>query len=252
MASKILNAQSNSTSSADVSEVGVAKVNHELLVEGTNELEAFGVLDHFLKRTIFEGETQKQLTAPARKALVEIFMSCVITATHHNNFIGGTPSSGKLKTVGESTSKDAANEEPKTSHTSTELLESHELEQLSVKREPSTASSKENHFKEEVSLKQQADSTCFSLTQEQVLNIFPGNNLLTFFNSVKNAKESAYEIVSRLARLPANQEGETYASEVEAFSINAFLDWVLQRGTQDVRRIWQGLLACGYNIRFER
>ena len=269
MASKALNikpgpAHPTPTHLAGASDLGVAKVNSELLVEGTNELEAFGVLDNFLKNKLFLGDTEKHLTAAAEKALVEIFMSCVLTSTHHSKSTGETSSSEKLQTVNEtsvcSTTANGSDDKETPVHDAKEGYKRTIPEtQTSVRLAASTdsANSKDTDFKLQEGVckenPQTGPSACV-VTKDQIFAISHGNNLLKFFNFVRNAKESAFELVSQLARVAADQEsaGSNPEDSEETFSLKAFLDWVLRRGVQDVRCVWKGLLTCGYNIRFER
>ena len=216
------------------SSVGVAKVNSELLMEGTNELAAFAVFDEFLRERMFNGESGKGLSESARGALAEIFSSC---ARATNIDVVKEITSNNLEAVQSSAS-------PGVAETTTEP-QSHVVP--SQDKKGCTNSDKDH----ETTSRQTAQSSSSEgiLTKDQICSLAPGNLLLSFFNAVRHAKESTSELVTQLLRVHGTF---VKGSDENVLRLEGFLDWALLRGYQDVRVIWKGVIACGYDLQFNR
>lgn len=236
------------------SSIGVAKVNSELLMEGTNELSAFAVFDEFLNARLFNGEAMKALSATAREALAEIFSSCALVA---NDDASNTK---EVKSTGvESRTEVTVLNAPLDSHTvepvgqsrekaaeEIETVSGSQLQDISI-QDSQPVTNNETHS--ETKSKQTGANSLSSeglLTKDQICSVTPGNLLLSFFNAVRHAKESTVELVTQLLR--------DHGSPVEGrvIGLNGFVNWALTRGSQDVRSIWKGLIACGYDLQFKR
>ena len=246
-------------SSAD-SSVGVAKVNSELLMEGTNELNAFAVFDEFLNARLFNGEDVKAVSESAREALSEIFSSCALVsnsdASNVKEFKPVDISSGTEVTLSNAPSDsqpvDPAKQGNENAPEGTDSL----AETVARSQSPDVSSQDLGLFsKSDVESETKSNQTCDDslskelLTKGQICSVTPGNLLLTFFNAVRHAKESTVELVTQLLRDHGNPVEE---SEERALGLNGFVNWALSRGSQDVRSIWKGLIACGYDLQFKR
>lgn len=226
------------------SNIGVAKVNSELLMEGTNELSAFAVFDEFLNARLFDRGGAKTLSESATGAMAEIFSSCALVA------------SGEVKSV----NADSENEKA----LSSTLSDSQSVEPSGQDKDITTAkfvAGPQSHqsdqnselvINKDVHSENQSGNKPLSeelLTKDQICSVTPGNLLLSFFNAVRHAKESAVELVTQLLR---DHGSPIEGSEDRALGFNGFVNWALVRGSQDVRSIWKGLIACGYDLQFER
>ena len=87
------------------------------------------------------------------------------------------------------------------------------------------------------------------LTKDQICSLGPGNLLMSFLNAVRHAKEATTEIVTQLLRDHGSPVEE---SEERVLKLEGFINWLLARGSQDVRAIWKGIIACGYDLEFNR
>lgn len=246
-------------SSAD-SGVGVAKVNSELLMEGTNELTAFAVFDEFLNARLFNGEDVKALSESAREALGEIFSSCALVS----NSDASNVKKFKPVDVGSGTEATLSN-----AHSDSQTVESAQqgkeiaaektesLAQTVARPQSLDVSSQDSEpvINNDVHSEMKSNQTCDNslsgglLSKDQICSVTPGNLLLTFFNAVRHAKESTVELVTQLLR---DHGSPVEGSEERALGLNGFVNWALNRGGQDVRSIWKGLIACGYDLQFKR
>jgi len=214
------------------SSIGVAKVNSELLMEGTNELSAFAVFDEFLNARLFDVEGAKTLSASATGAMAEIFSSCALVAS------GVTESALSNKPLDSQSVEPSGQDEDIT-------VEKEEV--LGQKSEAPI--SQDAHSEEESNQSGNKSLSEELLTKDQICSVTPGNLLLSFFNAVRHAKESAVELVTQLLRDHGSPIEE---SEERALGFKGFVTWALARGSQDVRSIWKGLIACGYDLQFKR
>lgn len=227
--------------------VGVARVNSELLMEGTNELVAFAVFDEFLNARMFNGESVRTLSESAKGALVEVFSSCA-RASHVDvkDIKSDDCKTAQANVDSESTdrsmqAKEYMTEEvkpPAEPHPREDSLEDTETCTRSD-TDPKTTLGK-------------VDSSALSqslLTKDQICSLLPGNLLLSFFNAVRHAKESTSELVTQLLR---EHGSAVEMSDERVLGLGGFLNWVLIRGSQDVRAIWKGVIACGYDLKFDR
>ena len=249
--SKTLKDQSSVDSS-----VGVAKVNSELLMEGTNELPAFAVFDEFLNARLFNGEDVKALSESARGALAEIFSSCALVANSESKCVGAdsgtdtalssTPS--ELQTV-EHAGQGNDIAPGGTDSLAETVARPQSLDIPSQDVEPTI----NNDVQSEKKSNQICDDSLPEglLTKDQICSVTPGNLLLPFFNAVRHAKESTVELVTQLLRDHGSPVEESDDKGI-ALGVNGFIKWALARGSQDVRSIWKGLIACGYDLQFER
>lgn len=234
--------------SAVESSIGVAKVNSELLMEGTNKLSAFAVFDEFLNARLFDGEATKTLSESAREAMAEIFSSCTLVA------------SGEVKSVSvDSGTETALSSTPSDSQS---VEPSGQDKDITVKKPVAGPQSQEfpgqnsepviNKDVHSEKKSNQTGNKSLSeelLTKDQICSVTPGNLLLSFFNAVRHAKESAVELVTQLLR---DHGSPIEGSEERALGFSGFVNWALTRGSQDVRSIWKGLIACGYDLQFKR
>lgn len=193
--------------------VGVTKVNSELLMEGTNELVAFSVFDEFLNDRMFSDESENLLSESAKTALAEIFSSCA-RATR----------SGPKETKSDA-------------ETVIELQPRESLEKCTTTDADHSRSAGPQTY----------DSIL--LTKDQICSAAPGNLLLCFFNAVRHAKESTSELVTQLLREHGCCLEE---SDNKMLGVEGLLVWVLSRAGQDVRAVWKGIIACGYDLQFRR
>ena len=214
------------------SSIGVAKVNSELLMEGTNELSAFAVFDEFLNARLFDVEGAKTLSASATGAMAEIFSSCALVAS------GVTESALSNKPLDSQSVEPSGQDEDIT-------VEKEEV--LGQKSEAPI--SQDAHSEEESNQSGNKSLSEELLSKDQICSVTPGNLLLSFFNAVRHAKESAVELVTQLLRDHGSPIEE---SEERALGFKGFVSWALARGCQDVRSIWKGLIACGYDLQFKR
>lgn len=190
--------------------VGVSKVNSELLMEGTNELNAFTVFDEFLNHRMFSDESENLLCDSAKSALAEIFSSCA-RATR-----SGPKSDAEIVT---------------------ELQPRESLEKCTTADAGhSRSAGPENNDN-------------ILLTKDQICSAAPGNLLLCFFNAVRHAKESTSELITQLLREHGCSLEE---SDSKMLGVEGLLVWVLSRAGQDVRAVWKGIIACGYDLQFRR
>ena len=225
------------------SNIGVAKVNSELLMEGTNELSAFAVFDEFLNARLFDGGGAKTLCESATGAMDEIFSSCALVA------------SGEVKSVntdsGNEKASDSQSVEPSGQEkdiTTAKSVAGPQLQEFSDQNSEPVIN-KDVHSEENSDQSGIKSLSKELMTKDQICNLTPGNLLLSFFNAVRHAKESAVELVTQLLRdhgIPI--EG----GEERALGFNGFVNWALARSSQDVRSIWKGLIACGYDLQFKR
>lgn len=193
--------------------VGVTKVNSELLMEGTNELIAFTVFDEFLNHRMFSDESENLLSESAKTALAEIFSSCA-RATRSG---------------------------PKETKSDAEIVI--ELQPRESLEKCTTADA--DHSR---SAGPQNNGNIL-LTKDQICSAAPGNLLLCFFNAVRHAKESTSELVTQLLREHGCSIEE---SDSKMLGVEGLLVWVLSRAGQDVRAVWKGIIACGYDLQFRR
>ena len=192
--------------------VGVTKVNSELLMEGTNELVAFAVFDVFLNDRIFSDESES-LSESAKTALLEIFTSCA-----------------------RSTRNDLKEMKP-----DVEIV-------MELRPRESFETCTFSGTDRKGSSEPQTEDRVF-LTKDQICSAVPNNLLLSFFNAVRHARESTSELVTQLLR----DHGCTIEeSHDRGLGTQGFLMWVLIRARQDVRVVWKGIIACGYDLQFNR
>ncbi|XP_068681108.1 probable E3 ubiquitin-protein ligase HECTD4 isoform X3 [Montipora foliosa] len=192
--------------------VGVTKVNSELLMEGTNELVAFAVFDVFLNDRIFSDESES-LSESAKTALLEIFTSCA-----------------------RSTGNDLKEMKP-----DVEIV-------MELRPRESFETCTSSGTDRKGSSEPQTEDRVF-LTKDQICSAVPNNLLLSFFNAVRHARESTSELVTQLLR----EHGCTIEeSDGRGLGTQGFLMWVLIRARQDVRVVWKGIIACGYDLQFNR
>lgn len=227
-----------------VEPVGVAKVNVELLMEGTNELAAFAVFDEFLNAKMFTTESEKiTFTESAKGAIAEIFASCAQVDVEesklnnseavHSNSAVNFGSDGSDKTMEQTQPRVQASALSQTNEVSSVEFEM-------ANDEGSETSSKQTAA---ISLSETP------LTKDQICSLGPGNLLMSFLNAVRHAKEATTEIVTQLLRDHGSPVEE---SEERVLKLEGFINWLLARGSQDVRAIWKGIIACGYDLEFNR
>ena len=227
-----------------VEPVGVAKVNVELLMEGTNELAAFAVFDEFLNAKMFTTESEKiTFTESAKGAVAEIFASCAQVDVEesklnsseavHSNSAVNFGSDGSDKTMEQTQPLVKASALSQTNEVSSVEFEM-------ANDEGSETSSKQTAA---ISLSETP------LTKDQICSLGPGNLLMSFLNAVRHAKEATTEIVTQLLRDHGSPVEE---SEERVLKLEGFINWLLARGSQDVRAIWKGIIACGYDLEFNR
>lgn len=230
------------------SNIGVAKVNSELLMEGTNELSAFAVFDEFLNARLFGGEWEKTLSESATGAMAEIFSSCALVASGEAK--SASVDSG-TETALSSTPSDSQNVELSGQYNDITTGKS----VAGTQHQDLCGQNSEPVINEDIHIEKKSDQTANKslseklLTKDQICSVTPGNLLLSFFNSVRHAKESAVELVTQLLR---DHGSPIEGTEERALGFNGFVDWALARGSQDVRSIWKGLIACGYDLQFKR
>ena len=230
--------------SSGESSVGVAKVNSELLMEGTNELAAFAVFDEFLTLRMLDGESGEMLSESAKRALAEIFSSCV-RATNidvkeiKSNNSEAVQSNASLdsESVGDAVQDEEVKsiEEPQSNQVSSQVAE--------------TSTNNDSDLDTTSSQTVESSLSATILTKDQICSLAPGNLLLSFFNAVRHAKESTSELVTQLLR---DQGSTVEESEERVLGLKGFVNWALNRGNQDVRAIWKGIIACGYDLQFNR
>lgn len=207
-----------------VEPVGVAKVNAELLMEGTNELAAFAVFDEFLNAQMFNTESEKTtFTESAKGAVAEIFASCARVDVEEMKLINSE--------VVQSNSKTSA------------ISQTNEVSSVEFEIANDVGSEKSSIQTAAISLSEAP------LTKDQICSLAPGNLLLSFLNAVRHAKEATTEIVTQLLRDHGSPVEE---SEERVLKLEGFINWLLARGSQDVRAIWKGIIACGYDLVFNR
>ena len=221
------------------SSIGVAKVNSELLMEGTNELSAFAVFDEFLNVRLFDVEGEKTLSTSATGAMAEIFSSCALVAS------GGTESALSNKPSDSQSVEPSGQDKDITVDKSDAGPQAQDV--LGQNSEP--VISKDAHSEEKSNQSGNKSLSEELLMKDQICSVTPGNLLLSFFNAVRHAKESAVELVTQLLR---DHGSPIEGSEERALGFKGFLTWALARGSQDVRSIWKGLIACGYDLQFKR
>lgn len=228
--------------------IGVAKVNSELLMEGTNELSAFAVFDEFLNARLFDVEGAKTLSVSATGAIAEIFSSCGLVASSVVKSVSVDSGTG---TALSSTPSDSQNVEPSGQDKDTTVEKSvagpQSQEFLGQNSEP--VINKDAHSEKKSNQTGNKSLSEELLTKDQICSVTPGNLLLSFFNAVRHAKESAVELVTQLLR---DHGSPIEGSEERALGFKGFVTWALARGSQDVRSIWKGLIACGYDLQFKR
>ena len=227
------------------SSVGVAKVNSELLMEGTNELAAFAVFDEFLNARMLSGESENTLSDSAKRALAEIFSSCARAVQTD------------VKEIKSSSYKEVQSRAD--SESSGTAIQSKELTTVEVKSPIETVAELHSDTatytssdSDRNSTSGQTDDSALSepmLTKDDICSLAAGNLLLSFLNAVRHAKESTSELVTQLLR-DHGISGEK--SDDRVLGLEGFLKWVLIRGCQDVRAIWKGVIACGYDLQFHR
>ena len=230
------------------SSVGVAKVNCELLMEGTNELSAFAVFDEFLNARLFDVEGAKTLSESATGAMAEIFSSCALVAS--GEVKSGSVDSGTEIALS-NTPSDSQSVEPSgqdkdiTAESSVAEPQSKEFSGQNSEH----VINKDAHSEKKSNQTSSKSLSEELLTKDQICSVTPGNLLLSFFNAVRHAKESAVELVTQLLR---DHGSPVEGSEERALGFKGFVNWAVARGSQDVRSIWKGLIACGYDLQFKR
>lgn len=246
--------------SSTESTVGVAKVNSELLMEGTNELSAFAVFDEFLNARLFNGEAAKSLSESARVALGEIFSSCALV-TKDDSSNAREARSVSVDSVTDTSLSSAAVELQRSypaRQGSTNWAEETESGTQAVtgpqsqeipSQDTKSLISNDVHSETKSSQIGLNSLTEELLTNDQICSVTPGNLLLSFFNAVRHAKESTTQLVTQILR---NYGSPVEGSEDRVLGLNRFLNWALSRSSQDVRSIWKGLIACGYDLQFKR
>ena len=241
--SKTLKDQSSAESN-----IGVAKVNSELLMEGTNELSAFAVFDEFLNARLFDGGEATTLSKSASGAMAEIFSSCALVASGEVKSVNADSGSENALS---STPSDSQSVEPswqdKDITTAKSVAEPQSQEFSGQNSEP--VISKDVHGEKKSNQSGTKSLSEELLTKDQICSVTPGNLLLSFFNAVRHAKESAVELVTQLLR---DHGTSIEGSEERGLGFDGFVNWALARGSQDVRSIWKGLIACGYDLQFKR
>ena len=247
--------------------VGVARVNKELLMEGTNELVAFAVFDEFLNAKLFADESKEKLATEAWDTLSEMFASCACSFQEHmepHTSREERHKSEPQKSIRESVS----GKQVGSADLSSEAL--HANAEARVLKDPVTVTSgvmdspcqikgraapadKGNaRSKQENTLVTPGKSSPLPdvLTKEQICNATQGNLLLVFFSAIRHAKESVLEIVTQLLRDHGKPiEGD---QAVKGLVLSGFVDWVVTRARHDARAFWKGILSCGYDFCFER
>ena len=229
------------------SNIGVAKVNSELLMEGTNELSAFAVFDEFLNVRLFNDEWAKTLSESATGAMAEIFSSCALVASDEVKSV--SVDSG-TETALLSTPSDSQNVEFSGQYnditTGKSVAGTQHQDLCGQNSEPVINKDIHSEKSNQTGNKSLSEKL---LTKDQICSVTTGNLLLSFFNAVRHAKESAVELVTQLLR---DHGSPIEGTEERALGFNGFVDWALARGSQDVRSIWKGLIACGYDLQFKR
>lgn len=255
MSSKTLKDPSSTDST-----VGVAKVNSELLMEGTNELAAFSVFDEFLNARLYTDATAKSLSESAKTALAEIFSSCALVSRDDSSNAAEARSTSvdsvtdtalqtdavelqKADTVSEGSTNKAEDTESQgqvETDSRSQEIPRRDTDSLSSNGVQSETQSNQSNF---------ASITKVLLTNDQICRVTPGNLLLSFFNAVRHAKESTTQLVTQILR---NYGSPVEGTDERVLGLDGFHNWALSRGSQDVRSIWKGLIACGYDLQFKR
>ena len=231
------------------SNIGVAKVNSELLMEGTNELSAFAVFDEFLNARLFDGEGAKTLSESATGAMAEIFSSCTLVASGKGKSISVDSGAETALSSTPSESPSVESSGRGKDITSEKSVAGPQYQELILGQDTEPVINKDVHSEKKSDQTGNKPLSEELLTKDQICSITPGNLLLSFFNTVRHAKESAVELVTQLVR---DHGSPIEGSEERALGFNGFVSWALARGSQDVRSIWKGLIACGYDLQFKR
>lgn len=227
-----------------VEPVGVAKVNAELLMEGTNELAAFAVFDEFLNAKMFNTESEKTtFTESAKGAVEEIFASCAQVDFEESklNNSEADQSNSSVNFGFDGSDKTIEQTQPRVKTSA--LSQTNEVSSVDFEMANGEGSETSSKQTAAISLSQA------SLTKDQICSLVPGNLLLSFLNAVRHAKEATTEIVTQLLRDHGSPVEE---SEERVLKLEGFINWLLARGSQDVRTIWKGIIACGYDLEFNR
>ncbi|PFX24720.1 putative E3 ubiquitin-protein ligase HECTD4 [Stylophora pistillata] len=255
MSSKTLKDPSSTDSS-----VGVAKVNSELLMEGTNELTAFAVFDEFLNARLFTDDTAKLLSELAKTALAEIFSSCARVsnedsshATEARSISVDSVTDTALQTAAVDLRRaDTASMGSTNKAEDTESQVRAEMESRSQEIPRQDIDLFSSNSVQGVTKSNQINLTSITevlLANDQICRVTPGNLLLSFFNAVRHAKESTIQLVTQILR---NHGNLVEGTDERVLGLDGFLNWALSRSSQGVRSIWRGLIACGYDLQFKR
>lgn len=224
-----------------VEPVGVAKVNAELLMEGTNELAAFAVFDEFLNAKMFNTESEKTtFTESAKGAVAEIFASCAQVDVEESK-LNNSEADQSNSSVNFGSDKTMEQTQPRVKTSA--LSQTNEVSSVEFEMANGEGSETSSKQTAAISLSQA------SLTKDQICSLAPGNLLMSFLNAVRHAKEATTEIVTQLLRDHGSPVEE---SEERVLKLEGFINWLLARGSQDVRAIWKGIIACGYDLEFNR
>lgn len=227
-----------------VEPVGVAKVNAELLMEGTNELAAFAVFDEFLNAKMFNTESEKTtFTESAKGAVEEIFASCAQVDFEESKLNNSEADQSNSSVNFGFDGGDKTIEQTQPRVKTSALSQTNEVSSVDFEMANGEGSETSSKQTAAISLSQA------SLTKDQICSLVPGNLLLSFLNAVRHAKEATTEIVTQLLRDHGSPVEE---SEERVLKLEGFINWLLARGSQDVRTIWKGIIACGYDLEFNR
>ena len=194
--------------------LGVARVNKELHMDGTNEIVAFSFFLEFLSAKLFADVSNGTLTSGAMAALSEIFSTC------------------KNVTQEQAAVPVPHQEGPETSLTSEPT--SHLPE---VVKAADIGSSRELPVDD-------------FLTKEQICDATPGNLLFLFCDATRLVSQPVTDVVSRLLEDYGRPvEG---SQEERGLGLKGFVDWVVDCAKQDAKTVWKGISTCGYDFQFER
>lgn len=252
--------------------VGIAKVNADLLMAGTNELEAFAVFDEFLADKLY---CKEELKPNVLGVLAEVYDSCSCALSQPELMKDQTQADVMSTLEGASRSKspettrstDAIDENIKS--TKTETI--HEAFDDEGKREVQGLAhtinrSKSAELKQEITtqfLELQAYPEVIAkdlensrlspppqgLTEEHICTPMTSNLLLVFFQTFCHAKQTVQDVVRQVIHEHGMEVGEDKAS---CLTVDGFIEWVKTKAVDNIRSVWKAAFACGYDLQFQR
>lgn len=233
--------------------VGIAKVNSDLLMAGTNELEAFAVFDEFLVNKLYKNG---ELSLCALVVMMEIFNSCSTALSQ--------PEPGRDTPSPSLTPRPETAPQPSVSASDGDPHKDEDDEAFEDDAKPSESSNKPNSSLQETTSREHRPYQEITakgdnilpplpplqvLTEDHICTSSSSNLLGVFLQSFCHNKQTIRDVVHQVVQ----DCGVSMSDEQHpCLTVDGFIEWVKAKGRDNVRSVWKAIFACGYDLQFQR